>query len=81
MAIFHRPETDKMVEFLDPETERKLLFLAPEIVKMVQQNLWAQKLSKCFRLWTQKQKVTITRPGNSENGSAIFLDPETDKMA
>ena len=45
-----------MVQFLDPETERKLLFLGPEIVKMVQQDLWAQKLMKWCNFWTQKLK-------------------------
>ena len=49
-----QPETDKIVQFLDPEKERKLLFLGPEIVKMVQQDLWAQKLMKWCNFWTQK---------------------------
>ena len=45
-----------MVQFLDPETERKVLFLGPAIVKMVQQDLWAQKLIKWCNFWTQKLK-------------------------
>ena len=48
---------------------------------MVQQHLWAQKLTEWCNFWTQKlTKVTISRPRNNKNGSAIFLDPETDKM-
>ena len=46
--------TDKMVQFLEPESGRKLLFLGQEIVEMVQQNLLAQILTKCFSFWTQK---------------------------
>ena len=48
------PETDEMVQFLDQETDRKLLYLGPEIVKMVQQYFWTHKLTKWFRVWTQK---------------------------
>ena len=52
--IFRQTEMDIMVQFPDPETERKLLLLGPEIVKGVQQDIWAHKLTKWCNFWTQK---------------------------
>ena len=36
-------------------TDINLQFLATEPVKMVQQNVWNQKLTNCINFWGQKQ--------------------------